>query len=317
MKSYKDILSTKISWCANISSPASSPITVYESLRVFGEKYKGDLKRARDIYEEEGHGSETYKRIKASLPCFIYGGVCPSGSNPNDGNLRSSGLITIDIDQHDNEGIDLDFYREEILKMKGVVGVYKSLSGKGLWILLLVKFPDKARAHYKYFARLLEQKFGLNVDEQCKNLSRKRVLGYNPDWKDFTNLRDIEEFELMLNDSFERAEFNDSSIPSIFIKPPKPKRYINEGNDTKSRVHWAIEEAIRRGYYATEYNLWYYEACDCKAFDDGFDLFVRISNNNPKYKASADALRKKYNEAEPSIINDDLARKWFGILKRC
>ena len=316
MKSYKDILSTKISWCANISSPASSPITVYESLRVFGEKYKGDLKRARDIYEEEGHGSETYKRIKTSLPCFIYGGVCPTGSNPNDCNLRPSGLITIDIDQHDNEGVDLDFYREEILKMKGVVGVYKSLSGKGLWILLLVKFPDKTREHYKYFARLLKQKFGLNVDEQCKNLSRKRVLGYNPDWKDFTNLRDIEEFELMLFEDFE----SDATVDSLFVAPPRIKSYGSNGyykGDIKERVHWAIEEAIRRGYYANKYNIWYYAACDCKAFDDGYELFRNISNNHPEFRDSEKVISKKYNEAKPSIINDDLARKWFGILKRC
>lgn len=311
----KDILSKQISWCQSVKTPAASPISVYESFRAFTDNYTPLLKEAIEVHEREGHDSERYKEIKTSLPCFVYGGVCPTGRDPWDSNITPSHLMTIDIDQHDNEGIDINSYRGEILKLRGVVGVYHSLSGKGIWILLYIKYPDKFKEHYNYFKKLLKFKFGLTVDSKCGNLSRKRVLGYNPDWISFTNLGEIEEFDLLEKEDEVKHNRFDFNTPIIDITPCWYKKKLDKKNESE-RIHSAIETAIEKGYYAERGCHWYYAACDCKAFSDGYNLFYRLSKNHPVFHDSDNDIRKKYDKAVSSNIDDNLARKWFGILKK-
>lgn len=308
---YKEILSKQISWCQSVKTPASSPITVYESFRAFTDKYTPLLKEAIEVNEREGHDSERYKQIKTSLPCFIYGGVSPVGVDPWDSNTTPSHLLTVDIDQHDNEGIDINSFRGEILKLKGVVGVYHSLSGKGIWVLLYIKYPEKFKEHYNYFAKLLKFKFGLTVDSKCGNLSRKRVLGYNPDWISFTNRGEIEEFDLLEAESPNWVEVDTPLICNIPYWRKKPFDNKNESE----RIHSAIETAIEKGYYANTGAIWYYAACDCKAFSDGYELFYKLSRNYPSRVDSDTDIRKKFDKAVASPIDSNLARKWFGILK--
>lgn len=312
---YKEILSKQISWCQSVKTPASSPITVYESFRAFTDKYTPLLKEAIEVNEREGHDSERYKQIKTSLPCFIYGGVSPVGVDPWDSNTTPSHLLTVDIDQHDNEGIDINGFRGEILKLKGVVGVYHSLSGKGIWILLYIKYPEKFKEHYNYFAKLLKFKFGLTVDSKCGNLSRKRVLGYNPDWISFTNRGEIEEFDLLEKEE-EKETLPD--ITQVILTNRYSERWRKKSNtqDESERVHSAIESAIEKGYYANTGAVWYYAACDCKAFTDGYELFYKLSRNYPKCVDTDSDIRKKFDKAVASPIDSNLARKWFGILKK-
>ena len=74
-----------------------------------------------------------------------------------------------------------------------------------------------------------------------------------------------------------------------------------------------MELVINDGYYVKGYNAWYHLACELKAFDR-YDLFIKASNN-VDYNDSIDKIKKKWDNAEPVNIDNDLIRKWCGMAR--
>jgi len=100
------------------------------------DKYKKEVCTLRKIQNKPRRDE-----IKASLPAITVSGVF----NPvrKEGKLvRHSGLICIDIDTKDNEGIaNFIELKEELFKIKNVAYAGLSVSGNGFFLIMPIKYP--------------------------------------------------------------------------------------------------------------------------------------------------------------------------------
>ena len=293
-----EIFSKKVSVGRNISSPIESEISLYEVFRHLIPEYEDELKNITSLE----YGSKEYKEAKLNIPWFTPSGTGVIGENPVDSNMASNNLLAVDIDAADNPGVDLISKRKELLAIPGVVGVYKSVSGKGVWVLFLIRDASKAKLYYKYIADTMKLK-GITVDAKCDNISRKRIIGYNPDWKEYTNWDDIRPWDLYRVESY-----------AVQKEPIRATRLFTSVHNDIDRLREAISKCADGGWYEDDYRRWYYVACDCKNLPDGYQLFEKISNNNPSKKDSQKILMKTYDNAKPTGVTECIG-KWINRSK--
>ena len=156
-------------------------------------------KHAKHRYEDTAE-MDAYNKIKSSLPC-----LCVSGTfqgTRNEINLIShTGFICIDIDSKDNPHItDWEALKHRLSEYDCIAYCALSLSGDGLFCIIPIDKPLTVvipppgaegrseaikRVKEKHVAqfRALKKTFqilGLKIDESCKDLTRLRVLSYDP-----------------------------------------------------------------------------------------------------------------------------------------
>lgn len=311
----EEILKFEVSVGKTLSSPVIANLSFENIFTYLTDRYS----KAFDILPSYEYGSPKYKQIKQCLPYFIPGGTIPKGSNPSDNNITPNNIFVVDIDAKDNPNVDLLSMRKSLLELIGVVGVYKSVSGKGLWVMVYSEDYKYTKQYYSYFCKLLKSKYKIIADANCSNISRKRVLSYNSDWTDYTNFGDIEPWNLKdidpvqnntpKNNSFD--EFINKRVISVY----REVSYASgDPRNDEERLRKAIDTCANHGWYEDNYYKWYYVACDCKNLPDGESLFIRISNNYPKKKDSIETIQSTYNRAKPSGISSCIG-KWINRAK--
>ena len=106
----------------------------------------------------------------------------------------------------------------------------------------------------------------------------------------------------------------------------KPKRLIDykpnisNNNDFTRKAIWKL---LDNGFSIDDYSgqndnygAWYHTACEFAHFDDGYDMFVRFSQNSTKYNDDINTINKKWKNADKSKKHiDDISKKWCGMCK--
>jgi hypothetical protein len=119
------------------------------------------------------------KALKLSIPCFT-----PSGTfseRKDDALTGHSGVICIDVDGKDNTHVsNFRDLKKLIAQIPYVAYCGLSVGGKGYFLLIPVKYPDKHREQYKACCEDFER-CGIVVDHSCINVSRLRFMSYDPD----------------------------------------------------------------------------------------------------------------------------------------
>lgn len=260
---------------------------------------------------ELGYDTDDYKREKKHYPNWVVSGTYPFKEINDNSTIEWSNIISIDIDKHDNKDIDLDNIRQKIFDLPYVFAVLKSISGLGLYALVLVEDGHYTKEYYKYLAKLWNQKYGLEIDTQCDNISRKRFIGY-----------DENVIQWIKQDNIDIVPWKLKWIEKEHEKP-KQTCLFNESKDD-NLVRKAIWKLLNNGYSidnmntssTTRYGTWYHIACDFHHFDDGYDMFVKFSQNSSKYHDSLKNIEKKYNNGKIENTLDDVSKKWCGICKK-
>ena len=145
-----------------------------------------------------GKGTTEYDEIKKKhLPAFLFNFKFDK-KLANDNITESTGLLYLDIDNIGGD-FNLSLLKEEAKHMPYVVACWKSLSEKGLSLLISVNGMTKENYHlfkayflywYKYDA---ETNNGLNLDENAWKPTQKTVLSrdeeiyINNQYRDLTN----------------------------------------------------------------------------------------------------------------------------------
>ena len=94
--------------------------------------------------------------------------------------IKHSGFICLDIDPQHNPGIDCGSpLRDTLAGMDEVFFAALSASGKGSFALVRIADPFQHRGHFEALSRDF-LKIGLNVDQNCKDVSRLRGMSYDP-----------------------------------------------------------------------------------------------------------------------------------------
>ena len=275
------------------------------------------------LLRQQEYHSDEYNRIKNDLPCWFVGGTFPKPEVKN-GRLVTytddeyintySNILCIDID---NQDID----RQTIFNLPYVFAVLRSCGGRGYYVLILVEDGKYTKEYYSYLAKVFKMKFNINIDTQCKNIGRKRVISYEDNiWQWIKPLeQEITSWKLKDTTTVDDL-FENKSKRFIDYKPQKN----NNNNNNIDFVRKAIWKLLDNGFSIDDYSkqsknygAWFHTACEFAHFDDGYEMFVRFSQNSTKYNDDIKTINKKWNNADKNKSNiDDVCRKWCGMCKK-
>jgi len=308
----KDILNKKFSILVNASGYTyhqelidyTQAITDLRSIINLGYKYREPIDTLRAMV----YHSKEQKAYKEQFPCWFTGGIFPMLQTEDKDILEYSNILAIDIDKIDNPKLDIYDIKNKIFELPYVFLVSKSISGEGIYALVLLEDGQYTKEYYDYLVRLWKKLFDVNIDSKCTNIGRKRFLSYDNDILIKDPETDIKEWKLKY-------------IPPK-IEPKKPS-LLQQGEQEKqySLVHKAIWYLLNHGYSIDNintdkaYNVWYHIGCDFRHFDDGENMFITFSNNTSKYKDSINKILSKWKQTKIENSIDDISRKWCGICK--
>ena len=278
-------------------------------LFVIGNKYNQSIQLLRKL----PYHSDKQKQCKMEFPVWFVGGTFPFQKTEDKDIVTYSNIIAIDIDKIDNLNLDIEDIRKKLLELPYVFAVLKSISGQGIYALILVEDGRYTIDYYKYIVKLWKQKFGIVVDGQCKNIGRKRYISFEENIKDYIKQNDID-------------------IQSWKLKYVEPKQEVNkveiincskyQANNNIEFTRKAIWKLLDNGYSIDDintinnkYSVWYYTGCDFRLFDDGYDMFMKFSNNSGTYNDNISDIDKKWKDTSQINSTDDICRKWCGICK--
>ena len=311
---YVTVLKTGTGWqCMsdNTVTYTQMDVPLVYVLKDIAEMQKEYINKIQSI---EDHGE--YTIAKGLLPCYIPSGTYKWQDVSDDGLVKFSGIMSIDIDAKDND-VDLDSIRKQIYELPYVLAVLKSVSGKGIYALVYVKDYQLIPKYYKYIAKLWQKKYGLNADAAAKNIARKRFVSYDDETDKWIKTDE----EVTVWNLYEEDEVIEEPNNSVFDN--QFNAFRNESSFAEKYARKAIWKLLDDGFSiddfsgTNKYSTWYYIACDFKYFNDGEQMFMKFSSNSRNYNDSYNVIKKKWNNADTSKVDTyiNTCIKWCGICK--
>lgn len=198
------------------------------------------------------------KKAKSELPYVTVSGSFKKRNN--EGLDKHSGFLAIDIDKL---GDKLNITKEDLSNDPLFYAVFVSCGGRGL--CGIVRINPKAHLESFYFMSAhLFDKYNINVDDKCKDVSRPRYVSYDPD--------------IYINENSQLAPVK----PLPKRKETKTQNYLYIESDFKK----IIDEIEMRELDLTEdYKDWLYAgfAFADQFGEDGRGYFHSISRFNYSY----------------------------------
>lgn len=270
------------------------------------EEWKERLTSCKSL---EYHSNEQ-KGAKSRLPRFYISGAYdfsvtdrfPIYNKP----IKKSNLMTIDVDEQDNN-IDIWKIRDEIFNLPYVYSCLKSVSGHGFYVIIPILDTDFTKEYYNYICDLWKQKYGIVCDKQASSLVRARIISYDEDSQKYIKKdTEINVWELKKK---QKKECIEEYKQEVFSK------YETTTRNFDKLIPKIMEALINDGYCVNSYGAWWYIGCELANFDNGEQLFIKLSQNNTKYNDSIKTILNKWKQCSPTGITDELRRKWMGMAK--
>jgi hypothetical protein len=185
--------------------------------------------------------------------------------------------MCVDIDGQDNLQIeDFDDLRNELSRIVNVAYCSLSASGKGVFCLIPIRYPDKHKLHFEAL-KISFSKLGITIDNVCADVSRLRGYSYDPDA--YFNLNAVTFTQL--------HEHNIPRTTSIF----KTKSRSNFSNESNSliKVMKVVADIERSFTDITETReQWFQIGCALanEFGQEGREIFHSVSQYYEKYSKS-------------------------------
>lgn len=311
----KDIKNKKFSvlLSANGYEKNTQGVTIYRQvdmtlqtiLFVLSMNYQVHINKLRSLT----YHSAEQKEYKSHFPVWFVGGTFPF-KRTHDADITSySNILAIDIDACDNPSMSLETIRQGLLQLPYVFAVFKSISGLGIYALVLVEDGHKTKGYYKYLVNLWHDKFGVKIDESCSNIGRKRFISYEDNIETYIkdDETDIVPWKL------EWVEpIKEEPVQAMLFQQ---NEYKSNDDLMTERTHLAMQRLINAGYAVQSYGHWFHTGCELANFSDGYEMFVKMSQNG-KWQDDIKTINKKWNDCKATGIDDNLHTKWQGMAKR-
>ena len=206
------------------------------------------------------------RELKSKLPS-----ITPSGTfskRCNSGLIQHSGFICMDVDQKDNPKItNWEALKGTITDLDGLYYSGLSASGKGLFLVIKVAYPEKHTEHFIALAADLKNR-GVNPDASCGDVTRLRGASFDP--QPYYN-PSVSPYKKLLTPEIR-------SVASTELQNPSRTAY---------RVRNLVEQIERTGVnIADYYPSWYAigRALGAEFGEHGREWFHTISRQSPKYE---------------------------------
>lgn len=258
------------------------------------DSFKEDILKLRKLDDVD-----EYKRIKSTLPCATLSGTF--SIRKIQGLKEHSGYICIDIDGKENPEIkDYNKLRDELKNIANVSYASLSVGGKGVFCLIPISSPEKHKEHFYALEKCFEE-LGIIIDKSCKDVSRMRIMSYDPDAyinetaQVFTEILEIEITKTKTREKPKEAKF--------YVADTSERKRFDQDR-TKKKVLDIIQKIkVSKKDITNLYEEWLKLACALYAEfgEDGRELYHELSQNNAKYsRVNCDAqfdavIERKYN----------------------
>lgn len=138
-------------------------------------KWKTEVEQVRRAEDKKERDT-----LKLKVPAFSPSGVF--SERKTSGLISHSNRIAIDFDLQDNAilGTSLEAVREALEGDQFSEYVFKSVSGKGLCVIVKIDGGKHAES-FAYLERYYKETYGLTIDKACKDVSRLRYVSYDSD----------------------------------------------------------------------------------------------------------------------------------------
>lgn len=94
--------------------------------------------------------------------------------------IQHSGYLSIDIDNIENP-VDIDSIKDSLISLIEAALIFTSPSAKGLKIVFLIDISQgEHQQYFTAFQNFFRQKFNIEIDVKCKDVSRACFLCYDP-----------------------------------------------------------------------------------------------------------------------------------------
>lgn len=210
-----------------MTSDNPQPVNLIQWLK--SAKYSATVESIRKIQDKEERD-----KLKATLPAITPSGLFEYRSK--DHLVQHSGLIQFDIDGKDHKHVvNFAELKQQIAKIVNVAYVGLSVSGRGYWGLVPIKYSDRHKSHFRAMKKAFAN-FGLILDNKPSNVASLRGYSYDP--RGYFN-HDAKVFESL-----------DKIVSS-------PARSYHIGNDSGSQVEELISQIQSRSVDITDgYDNW-------------------------------------------------------------
>jgi hypothetical protein len=223
-----------------------------------------DLDKLRLQYSD----SEDFKKhVKPKIPAITPSGVFkPTRETAN--LVKHTGLMVVDIDFKDQK-TDMGIIYDRLKGLKYMAYLGKSCSGKGLFGIMPIAYPEKHKSHFLSIEKELLS-MNIVIDSSCKDIVRTRLYSYDSE-----------------------AYFNLNAVPytDLYVAPPKQYNYVVSSTlDLEDKKLQAMITDIQSNHIniAESYKDWFTTATilNNEFGEDGRELFHVISSQSRKYDVS-------------------------------
>ena len=283
--------------------------TLMEVLRDLPHAYKEHLIKLKSL----PYHSEEQKALKLETPQYFICGKL-NGSTSLERLTDPNNLMIVDIDKKDNEHLDFKEVRDTIFRLPYVMGVYESCSGQGLYCIIPIPDIYKTKSYYNKLLKVWKYHYNINIDPVACNINRARFISYDPKWMLYTR----EYVQEWIQEDFGKTEEEDKQERILNLIKTKPKQPMTK-DKLIELTHKAMWLMVNGGYscdrFVNSYGAWYHLGCEMKNFEDGYDLFYKLSNNG-RWNDDESVIRKKYDSCKATGITPLLHMKWQGMAKK-
>lgn len=257
------------------------------------------------------------KELKSKLPAITPSGIFQERKTSM--LQEHSGLICTDIDGKENPHIsDWESVKENLGKLPFIMYAGLSVSGKGLFCLIKLAYPEKHAQHFNALQTTFKE-MGITIDKSCSDVSRLRGFSYDP--KPYVNPTSSLYYDLVECDNHKstprqkgaapRAQVDlptapctnmqprtDEELLELLLNPPA----IEAGVEVLIKsLQVKIDELIEKVLYTQRditvaYKDWFTICCILanKFNEEGRERFHQLSQFYPNY--TREECDMKYNE---------------------
>lgn len=261
---------TKISRFKNIKSIHPDTTTILSWLK--DDSLSDVVFRIRQIEDKTERS-----KLKAILPAVTLSGLF--SKRKIDNLITHSGYLCIDIDADDNPTItDFVELRNQLRNIVNISYVGLSVSGRGVFGLIPIKFTEKHKEHFEAL-KVAFSKLGIVLDKACGDITRLRIYSYDKDAY-FNDNAVIFEETLDFGNKPKIIKDNKNFNPVFQLDK------INSDSKLKKKVFDVIMKMLEKEIDMTEtYNQWFAigSALSNEFREDGKELFHLVSQNHKEY----------------------------------
>lgn len=292
-----------------------SQITIYDNVwsrhgrtATFGEFVRLGFENRDKIDLIRKMSPEDRRINKATLPAATISGVFGKDRR-KESLIIHSGLMCIDIDHVE----DCNETMNKLAEIDNIAFISRSVSGKGVFAIIPIAYPEKHEAHYNSFSRYLKG-MGIDADDACKDVSRLRICSYDDNYMMRKN--PVVYTGLWENPKPQQRESKTYENPDIDVTLNRVKNCCREIEESGLDITNDYQDWIKIGFSLASL-IW--EGAEENEVREYYHVVSRVSS---KYNAAGtdkkfDNIRTSGNPERINIGCFFNICKQYGIVGRC